>query len=140
MKLNLNLCKEYHFGLGKLIATESGNEYEFYLEDNDRFYVYMKKYIINGKVDSMTEIRIDELFVSDSEKTFLDEKTFTLDTKIFVTTIQDIIYAYDLKIKGVSIVDVGTLNIKYDNDKWSLKMCAMKIPYNTMITVSEISA
>lgn len=142
MKLNLNLCKEYHLGLGKLIATESGNEYEIYLEDSDRFYIYMKQHIINGKVDNMTEVRIDELFITDPEETFFEEKTFILDTKIFVVTHQDMVdieYVYDLRIRGVSIVDVDLFKRKYENGEWSLPMCALKIPHNTAITVSEIS-
>lgn len=139
MKLNLNLCKEYNLGLGKLIAVNSGKEYEFDIEDDDRFYIYMKQHIINGKVDSMTQVRIDELSVIDPSKTFFDEKTFILDAKLFVVNSQDIEYVYDLEIRGVSIVDIEPFNKKYDNDEWSLKMCALKIPYNTAIKILEIT-
>ena len=54
--MNLNLCKEYSFALGKLISNESGKEYSFDMEDDDRFYIYMKPHIIKEKVESLTEV------------------------------------------------------------------------------------
>lgn len=136
--MNLKSCKNYCFALGKLIADNSGKEYDIYLEEDDRFYIYIKQHIIKSKVDSVTEVRIDELVVTDPDKTFFEDKIFTLNTKMLVTNALDIMYAYDLKIKGVSMVDVDAFNRKYNDDEWSLSMCALKIPYNTKIVISEI--
>lgn len=134
--MNLNSCIGYNFALGKLISTKSGKEYEFDIEDDDRFYIYMKPLIIKGKVDGLTEILIDKLFVTDPDKTFFDEKTFTLDTKMLVTDKQNIICAYSVVIKGVRIINSSIW--QYEDDEWVIESCKLEIPYKTHITVSEV--
>ena len=44
------------------------------MEDDDRFYIYMKPHIIKEKVESLTEVLIDELFISDPDNRFFNEK------------------------------------------------------------------
>ena len=135
--MNLNLCKEYSFALGKLISNESGKEYSFDMEDNDRFYIYMKPHIIKEKVESLTEVLIDELFISDPDNRFFNEKTFTLDAKLLVTDKKDMVYAYSVIIKRVRIID--SVNKKYNDEEWTINHCQLQIPYNTAIAISEIT-
>lgn len=135
--MNLNHYKEYRFAISKLISTESGKEYKFDMEGDDRFYIYMKPHIIKEKVDGLTEILIDELFVTDPDKTFFDEKSFTLDTKMLVIDRQNIAYAYSVIIKNVCIVDSSAR--KYEDDEWVVKACKLQIPYRTGITVSKVT-
>ncbi|MBD5396093.1 MAG: hypothetical protein HDR71_17970 [Lachnospiraceae bacterium] len=73
MVLNLNMSNDYRFTQGRFVSVESGKEYKFRISKDDRFYDYMRKYISNGKVDSMVKVGIDELFVKDSDTTFHKE-------------------------------------------------------------------
>lgn len=139
MKLNLNLYKEYRLSLGKFISDSSKKEYKFDIEDNDRFYIYMKQHINNGQINGKTQIIVDELFIEDADKTFFDEESFTLEAKLFVTTKQDIVYVYDLIMRNVKIVHITQSKSKYDGN-WVLKMYAMEIPANTEITVLDINS
>ena len=134
--MNLNSCIGYNFALGKLISTKSGKEYEFYIEDDDRFYIYMKPLIIKEKVDGLTEILIDKLFITDPDKTFFDEKTFTLDTIMLATNKHNIACAYSVVIKGVRIINLSTW--QYEDDEWVIESCKLEIPYKTHIAVSEV--
>ena len=134
--MNLNFYKEYRFAISKFISTKSGKEYDFDMEDNDRFYTYMKPHIIKEKVEGLTEVLIDELFVTDPDNTFFNEKTFTLDTKMLVTDKKNFVYAYSVIIKDIRIID--SANRRYKDGEWTVKHCQLQIPYKTAIDVSEV--
>lgn len=135
--MNLNLCKEYRFAIGKLVSNESGKEYRFDMEDDDRFYNYMKPYIIKEKVENSTEVLIDKLFITDPDNTFFNERTFTLDAKLLVSDKNNIVYAYSVIIKIVRIIDFA--NRKHNEEEWVINHCQLQIPYNTVIAISEVT-
>lgn len=73
MRLHLGICSDYWFSHGKFISAKTGKEYKFRIGKGDRFYENIKQYIMEGKVNSITDIKIDELFITDSKGEFFQE-------------------------------------------------------------------
>lgn len=139
MTLDLNCCKEYRFSHGKLISAKTGNEYKFRIGKGDRFYNYIRQHIMNGKVNGITDIKIDELFITDLDAEFLKEQAINIDTLMLVTYRDNKTFTYKVKMDNVSIVDITSYELRNSNDERMISLCTLKIPHNTEIMVSEIT-
>lgn len=137
--MNINLYKEYHFSRSILTATDTGNEYSFFISNNDRFYHYMKKHIIKEKVDGLTYETIDNISIEDPDKTFFNEKSFTLSTIMPVTDRNDNVSLYKLTMKNVNITPNKVSKKGYDNGTWKLEMYDLEIAWQTDIDIVEIT-
>lgn len=135
--MNINLYKEYHFSHGILTATDTEKEYSFSISKNDRFYHYMKKHIIKEKVDELTHETIDNISIEDADKTFFNEKSFTLSTIMLVTDRNDNVSLYKLTVKNVNITPNNVSKNGYDNGAWKLEMYDLEIPWQTAIDIVE---
>lgn len=136
--MNINLYKEYHFSHGILTATNTGKEYLFFISNNDRFYHYMKKHIIKEKVDGLTYETIDNISIEDADKTFFDEKSFTLSTIMPVTDRNDNVSLYKLTMKNVNITPNNVSKKGYDNGAWKLEMYDLELPWQTTIDIDIV--
>lgn len=137
--MNINLYKEYRFALGKLVATDSGKEYTFFISRNDRFYHNMEKHIIKEKVESLSCENIDEIYIEDKDKTFLNEKTFTLNAVMLVTDKNNYIQSYSLTIKNVKLKANNFSTNLYENGFWKLGLYSLELQWRTDIDIVEIS-
>lgn len=136
--MNINAYKEYHFSHSILTATDTGKDYSFSISSNDRFYHYMKKHIIKENVDGLTHETIDNISIKDADKTFFDEKSFTLNTFMTVTDKEDNIHLYMLTMKNVKLTPKNVSKKKYDNNSWNLEMYDLEIPWQTNIDIAEV--
>ena len=136
--MNINLYKEYHFSHGILTATDTEKEYSFSISKNDRFYHYMKKHIIKEKVDGLTHETIDNISIEDADKTFFNEKSFTLSTNMLVTDRNDNVSLYKLTVKNVNITPNNVSKNGYDNGAWKLEMYDLEIPWQTAIDIDIV--
>lgn len=137
MIMNFNLYDEYRFTQGKLISTQSGKKYEFNLDRQDRFYTYLKPHITNGKVTGLTKLMIDTLAVKDTDKSFWDENTFSLNTIILARDNSGVYYSYEISIKNIKINRIDVSKLSYENESWICTLCEMEIPYQTNIDIVE---
>lgn len=135
--MDLTLYNEYRFTEGKLISNQSGKTYVFYLENNDRFYTYLKPHINAGKVSGLTRLMIDTLTIEDSNKSFFDEESFLLNAIILAKDKQDVFHAFNVTIKNIKINRVDVSKLAYKNENWVLDLFEMEIPYLTKIDVTE---
>lgn len=135
--MNLNAYREYRFSHGILTATKTGNAYHFQISQNDRFYDYMKEHIIAGKVKGLTDIKIDELNVTDPAKTFFTEQAFNLNAIILATNADNITTAYTVTIKSVKIIPNSVSKKEYDQNCWKLNLYELEIPWHTEIFTAE---
>lgn len=136
--MNINAYKEYHFSHSILTATDTEKEYSFSISRNDRFYHYMKKHIIKEKVDGLTHETIDNISIKDADKTFFNEKSFTMNTFMAVTDKEDNISLYMLTMKNVKLTPNNVSKKKYDNNSWNLEMYDLEIPWQTNIDIAEV--
>lgn len=136
--MHINLYKEYHFSHGILTATDTEKEYSFSISKNDRFYHYMKKHIIKEKVDELTHETIDNISIDDADKTFFNEKSFTLSTIMLVTDRNDNVSLYKLTVKNVNITPNNVSKNGYDNGAWKLEMYDLEIPWQTAIDIDIV--
>lgn len=97
----------------------------------------MRKYISNGKVDSMASVGIDKLYITDPDVTFHREQSVNVEAKIIMTDYKNVSYAYNIKSENVSITNIKSYELNGDAERIT-EMCTMYIPYNTVIVVSEI--
>lgn len=139
MTLDLNFCKKYWFSHGKFISIKSGKEYKFKIDEGDRFYDYIRQHIMNGEVNGITDIKIDELFITDPNGEFLQEQSINIDTLMIVEYLDNKCYTYKLVMNNVSIVDITSYGLKNSDVERMISLCTLKIPHNTAITVSEIT-
>lgn len=137
--MNIKAYKEYRFAPGTLTATNTGKEYTFYISKHDRFYDYMKKHIIKEKVESLTYENIEDISIEDTDKTFFNEKSFTLSTIMLVTDQNDYVYSYALTIKNVKLKENNFSTKAYSNGSWKLGLYSLEIPYQTDIDIVEIT-
>lgn len=137
MIMNFNLYDEYRFTQGKLISSQSGKKYEFNLDRQDRFYTYLKPHITNRKVTRQTKLMIDTLAVKDTDKSFWDENTFSLNTIILARDNSGVYYSYEISIKNIKINRVDVSKLSYENERWICTLCEMEIPYQTNIDIVE---
>lgn len=136
--MNINLYKEYHFSHGILTATDTEKKYSFSISKNDRFYHYMKNYIIKEKVDGLTHETIDNISIEDADKTFFNEKSFTLSTLMPVTDRNDNVSLYKLTMKNVNITPNNVSKKGYDNGAWKLEMYDLELPWQTTIDIDIV--
>ncbi len=137
--MNIKAYKEYRFAPSTLTATNTGKEYTFYISKHDRFYDYMKKHIIKEKVESLTYENIEDISIEDTDKTFFNEKSFTLSTIMLVTDQNDYVYSYALTIKNVKLKENNFSTKAYSNGSWKLGLYSLEIPYQTDIDIVEIT-
>lgn len=137
--MNINAYKEYRFSHGILTAPKTGNTYQFRISQNDRFYNYMKEHIANEKVNGLTNIKIDELCVTDSTNTFFSEQRFNLDTIMLVTDKNNMVTAYSVTIKNVKVISNSVSKREYNKDYWKLSLYELEIPWQTEISIAEIN-
>ncbi len=137
--MNIKVYKEYRFAFGKLVATDTGKEYTFSISRNDQFYHNMEKYITKEKVESLSYPNIDDIYIEDKDKTFFDEKTFTLEAAMLVTDKNDYVQSYALTIKNVKLI-ANNVSIKsYENGAWKLGLYSLELPWQTDIDIVEIT-
>ena len=135
--MNFNSCKEYRFAQGTLVSTESGKVYNFRLDRNDRFYTYMKPHISAGGVQGQTKVMIDTLTIEKTDKSFLDEKSFTLNALILAKDNNDMVWAYEITINNVKMNYIDVSKLSYENGDLVCNLYEMVIPYHTKIKVTE---
>lgn len=136
--MNINLYKEYHFSHGILTATDTEKKYSFSISKNDRFYHYTKKHIIKETVDGLTHETIDNISIEDADKTFFNEKSFTLSTLMPVTDRNDNVSLYKLTMKNVNITPNNVSKKGYDNGAWKLEMYDLELPWQTTIDIDIV--
>ena len=137
--MNINAYKEYRFSHGILTAPKTGNTYQFRISQNDRFYNYMKEHIANETVNGLTNIKIDELCVTDSANTFFSEQRFNLDTIMLVTDKNNMVTAYSVTIKNVKVISNSVSKREYNKDYWKLSLYELEIPWQTEISIAKIN-
>ena len=99
----------------------------------------MKKHIIKEKVESLTYENIEDISIEDTDKTFFNEKSFTLSTIMLVTDQNDYVYSYALTIKNVKLKENNFSTKAYSNGSWKLGLYSLEIPYQTDIDIVEIT-
>ena len=97
----------------------------------------MKKHIIKEKVESLTYENIEDISIEDTDKTFFNEKSFTLSTIMLVTDQNDYVYSYALTIKNVKLKENNFSTKAYSNGSWKLGLYSLEIPYQTDIDIVE---
>ena len=137
--MNINLYKEYHFSHGILTATDTEKEYSFSISKNDRFYHYMKKHITKEKVESLAYENIDAISIKDTDKTFFNEKSFTLKATMLVTDKNDYVQSYVLTIKNVKLKRNNFSTKSYEGKTWKLGLYSLELPWQTDIDIVEIT-
>ena len=135
--MNFNSCKEYRFVQGTLVSTESGKVYNFRLDRNDRFYSYMKPHISAGGVQGQTKVMIDTLTIEKTDKSFLDEKSFTLNALILAKDNTDTVWAYEITINKIKMNYVDVSKLSYENGDLVCTLYEMELPYHTKINITE---
>ena len=137
MNMDFRVCKEYKFTQGKLVSHQSGREYAFRLDRNDRFYSYIKPYIVSGGVSSLTKLMIDTITITDIDKTFFTEQSFSLITFVLAKDNNDVCWAYELSINNIKINSTNVSKQSYKQDCFELDLYEMEIPYQTSISIKE---
>lgn len=137
--MNIKAYKEYRFASGTLTATNTGKEYTFYISKHDRFYDYMEKHIIKEKVEGLTYENIDAISIEDTDKTFFNEKSFTLKAAMLVTDKNDYVQSYALTIKNVKLIANKVSTKSYENETWKLGLYSLELPWQTDIDIVEIT-
>lgn len=135
--MNIAACKRYRFAFGKFVSTTTDKEYTFSIHEDDRFYVYMKKHIIKGKVEGLTHETIDSIFIEDTDHTFFNEKSFTLIAYMLVTDANDIVNSYIMTIPKVRLIANSSSTKSFENNRWTLELYSLGIPYQTNINIEE---
>ena len=136
--MNVKSYKEYRFALGKLVTTDTGKEYTFSISPNDQFYYNMKKHITKEKVECLSYENIDDIYIKDKDKTFFDEKSFTLRAAMLVTDKNDYVQSYALTIKNVKLIANNVSTKSYKNGTWKLGLYSLELPWQTDIDIVEI--
>ena len=135
--MNLNAYKEYRFTQGTLTSKENGKVYCFRLDKNDRFYTYMKPHISAGGVQGQTKVMIDKLTVEKTDRTFLDEKSFTLNALILAKDNNDMVWSFEVTINNVKMNHIDVSKVSYENGDLVCILYQMEVPYHTKINVVE---
>lgn len=135
--MNMNQFIECRFFHGCFVADDSGKSYSITIPKYDRFYEYMKPYFSMGGVDGLTKVMIDDIFIEDADKTFFDEKTFTLKTIMLAKDKVNVVHSFDVVIERVKLNKTNTTKIAYVDGKWVLGMVELQIPYHTAIGIVE---
>ena len=135
MKLNLN--NEFRFSQGTLTSIQSGNVYQFRLEKYDRFYSYIKPYILAGKVSGLTKLMIDTLTIIGTDRTFFNERTFSLNAVLLVKDSNDVFWSFDIAINNIKINQTNVSKLLCEDGNLICQLCELEMPYQTDILISE---
>lgn len=136
--MNIKAYKEYRLALGKLVATDTGKEYTFSISRNDQFYHEMEIHITKEKVEGLSYANIDDIYIEDKDKTFFDEKTFTLKATMLVTDKNDYVQSYALTIKNVKLIANNVSTKSYEKETWKLGLYSLELPWQADIDIVEI--
>ena len=135
----MNLSKEYKLIQCKLLSAGTKKMYKVSIQDDDRFYHYIRPFIIKEKVEGETTFLIDELIVKDCDKTFFEEKQFLFEAILLIEEEKENFVAYSFVFdKAISLDVIGTSKREYKNDIWKLTLHGLKVPYNTNVIITEI--
>ena len=103
-------------------------EYTFFLEKSDGFHEAMRKYIIKEKFEKLSRETIDRISINDEDKSFFEEKSFTLSMFMLVTDVGNRVDTYTISIKNVKVSSKNLSKTKYDKNCWQLDMYELVIP------------
>ena len=120
--------------------TDKNSIYAFEMDKDDRFYQYITPYIAKGKVESATKLAVDKISIYDSEKTFFDNDSFTLKTRMMTEVGNangSIVNAQQIVIEGVSLDITNSIEKSYMNGVWEISLGELKFPYHTEIVVID---
>ena len=104
--MNFNLCNEYRFAEAKLTSSKSGKVYNFRLDESDRFYSYIKPYIVAGKVEGQKKLMVDTIEIPNADSAFLNDGPFLLEAIILANDGSGLYTAFELSIKNIRINQV----------------------------------
>lgn len=99
----------------------------------------MEKHITKEKVEGLSYANIDDIYIEDNDKTFFDEKTFTLKAAMLVTDKNDYVQSYALTIKNVKLIANNVSTKSYENGAWKLGLYSLELPWQTDIDIVEIT-
>ena len=135
--MNINAYKEYRFTKIKLISKQSGRVYDLRLEKDDRFYVYLKPYIVAENVDNSVKLMVDDMIIEDINKTFFEEDAFAFQAIMLAKDKNDYVYGYEFSIENVRFNHLNVSKQKYENNYLICSLYEMVIPSHTKIELSE---
>lgn len=102
------------------------------------FIIIMEKHITKEKVEGLSYENIDDIYIEDKDKTFFDEKSFTLKAAMLVTNKNDYVQSYALIIKNVKLIANNVSTKSYESDAWKLGLYSLELPYQTDIDITEV--
>ena len=88
----------------------------------------MRKYIIKEKFEKLSRETIDRISINDEDKSFFEEKSFTLSMFMLVTDVGNRVDTYTISIKNVKVSSKNLSKTKYDKNCWQLDMYELVIP------------
>lgn len=135
--MNFNLCKEYHFAEAKLTSSKSSKVYNFRLDEYDRFYSYIKPYIVAKKFEGQKKLMVDTIEIDDGDTTFLNDSPFLLEAIILANDGSGLYTAFELSIKNIRINQVDVSRMTCQDGCLILSLYEMVIPYQTEISIKE---
>lgn len=135
--MKVQLYDEYHFFHGYFEADNSGKKYKIIIPKYDRFYKYMMPHFSNEKVVAQTNVMIDDIIIDDMDKSFFNEKTFTLNTLMLAKDKTNVVHSFSVEIKGLKLNKTRTSKIAYEDGKWILSLFELQIPYCASIRIVE---
>ena len=74
---------------------------------------------------------IDKLTVEKTDRTFLDEKAFTLNALILAKDNNDIVWSFEVTINNVKMNHVDVSKLSYENGDLVCTLYQMEVPYHT---------
>lgn len=134
--MNMNAYSDYRFFRSKFLSESSEKVYNVTIAKDDRFFTYMKKYFIKGKVQGQTHEPIDEIVIEDPDKTFFSETSFTLDSDMLASK-GDVVCSFTITIKRIRLRKASTSKMSYKDGKWILNLYELEIPYKAVIDIKE---
>lgn len=90
-------------------------------------------------IEGLSYANIDDIYIEDKDKTFFDEKTFTLKAAMLVTDKNDYVQSYALTIKNVKLIADNVSTKSYENGAWELGLYSLELPWQTDIDIVEIT-
>ena len=80
---------------------------------------------------------IDKLTVEKTDRTFLDEKAFTLNALILAKDNNDIVWSFEVTINNVKMNQIDVSKVSHENGDLVCTLYQMEVPYHTKINVVE---
>ena len=96
----------------------------------------MKPHFIDEGVIEQTPEMIDEIYIEDSDKSFFNEGSFSLDTIMYGIDKNEVVYSFTVLIKGLKLNQTTSSKVRYDNGEWKLSLFELQIPYHTSIDIT----